>query len=94
MFSVVIVFLLSLFATPWNVNGIRSVLNKNALAWAFNANPDAVCLQEVKNTNQNKNTSGFLPCGVGFVVRQAHQFVSQAKGWGDKHQAQARSEAR
>jgi exodeoxyribonuclease-3 len=32
----------------WNVNGIRAVLNKNALAWAFDSNADAICLQEVK----------------------------------------------
>lgn len=32
----------------WNVNGIRAVLNKNALTWAFAQNPDALCLQEVK----------------------------------------------
>ena len=32
----------------WNVNGIRAVLNKNALAWAFDSNLDAICLQEVK----------------------------------------------
>jgi exodeoxyribonuclease-3 len=32
----------------WNVNGIRAVINKNALAWAFNQQPDALCLQEVK----------------------------------------------
>jgi len=32
----------------WNVNGIRAVLNKNALDWAFAQNPDWLCLQEVK----------------------------------------------
>ena len=32
----------------WNVNGIRSVINKKALAWAFAQQPDALCLQEVK----------------------------------------------
>lgn len=32
----------------WNVNGIRAALAKNALAWAFGQNPDALCLQEVK----------------------------------------------
>lgn len=32
----------------WNVNGIRAVLNKNALTWAFDSNADAICLQEVK----------------------------------------------
>ncbi len=32
----------------WNVNGIRAVLGKDALAWAFARNPTALCLQEVK----------------------------------------------
>ena len=32
----------------WNVNGIRAVLGKNALAWGFDQQPDALCLQEVK----------------------------------------------
>jgi exodeoxyribonuclease III len=45
----------------WNVNGIRAVLNKNALAWAFDSNPDAICLQEVKakpeQLSENQKTS-------------------------------------
>ncbi len=32
----------------WNVNGVRAVLNKKALDWAFAQEPDALCLQEVK----------------------------------------------
>ena len=32
----------------WNVNGIRAALGKNALTWAFDQSPDALCLQEVK----------------------------------------------
>lgn len=32
----------------WNVNGIRAALGKNALDWAFEQDPDALCLQEVK----------------------------------------------
>jgi exodeoxyribonuclease III len=32
----------------WNVNGIRAALGKNALDWAFEQQPDALCLQEVK----------------------------------------------
>lgn len=32
----------------WNINGIRAALNKNALNWAFEQSPDALCLQEVK----------------------------------------------
>lgn len=32
----------------WNVNGLRAVLGKNALDWAWMAQPDVLCLQEVK----------------------------------------------
>ncbi|HMZ08085.1 MAG TPA: exodeoxyribonuclease III [Anaerolineales bacterium] len=32
----------------WNVNGIRAVLGRNGLDWAFKSSPDALCLQEVK----------------------------------------------
>jgi exodeoxyribonuclease-3 len=32
----------------WNVNGLRALLKKNALAWVWNQDPDLLCLQEVK----------------------------------------------
>ena len=32
----------------WNVNGIRAVAKKNALAWVDDVKPDILCLQEVK----------------------------------------------
>jgi len=32
----------------WNVNGIRAVAKKNALAWIDDIKPDILCLQEVK----------------------------------------------
>lgn len=32
----------------WNVNGIRAVAKKNALAWVDDIKPDILCLQEVK----------------------------------------------
>ncbi len=32
----------------WNVNGIRAVLDRNALEWAWEQSPDVLCLQEVK----------------------------------------------
>ena len=32
----------------WNVNGIRAVLKKGALDWAWKHSPDVLCLQEVK----------------------------------------------
>ncbi len=34
--------------TTWNVNGIRAVLKKDALAWVEAEQPDVLCLQEVK----------------------------------------------
>src|SRR5919109_4178948 len=32
----------------WNVNGLRAVLNKGALRWAWEQQPDILCLQETK----------------------------------------------
>jgi exodeoxyribonuclease-3 len=32
----------------WNVNGIRAVLGRHALDWAWARSPDVLCLQEVK----------------------------------------------
>ena len=32
----------------WNVNGLRALLRKDALAWAWDQDPDLLCLQEVK----------------------------------------------
>ena len=32
----------------WNVNGLRALLGKNALDWAWSRSPDVLCLQEVK----------------------------------------------
>jgi exodeoxyribonuclease-3 len=32
----------------WNINGLRAALRKNALVWAWNQDPDLLCLQEVK----------------------------------------------
>lgn len=34
--------------TSWNINGIRSVLNKGFYEWVKKDNPDVFCLQEVK----------------------------------------------
>ncbi len=32
----------------WNVNGVRATLKKGALNWAWDQDPDLLCLQEVK----------------------------------------------
>jgi exodeoxyribonuclease-3 len=33
----------------WNVNGLRAVLGRGALDWAWDQSPDVLCLQEVKS---------------------------------------------
>ena len=33
----------------WNVNGLRAVLGKKGLDWAWQEKPDALCLQEIKS---------------------------------------------
>jgi len=32
----------------WNVNGLRAILSRNALDWAWAREPDVLCLQEIK----------------------------------------------
>lgn len=32
----------------WNVNGVRSVMQKGFLDYLFREDPEAICLQEVK----------------------------------------------
>jgi len=32
----------------WNVNGLRAALGKDALRWAWEQQPDILCLQEIK----------------------------------------------
>ncbi len=33
----------------WNVNGLRAVLRRNGLDWAWREKPDVLCLQEIKS---------------------------------------------
>jgi exodeoxyribonuclease III len=39
----------------WNVNGIRAALGKGALGWAFDQQPEALCLQEVRARPEQLN---------------------------------------
>lgn len=51
----------------WNVNGLRSVINKGALSPLFRYRPDALCLQEVKAAEEQ----------VGRVTRSLpHQYFA------------------
>jgi len=39
----------------WNVNGIRALLRKGLLRWAFEQQPDLLCLQEIKARPEQLN---------------------------------------
>lgn len=48
--------------TTWNVNGIRAAYQKGLNEWVMNANPDILCLQEIKarpeQLDEDKRTFG------------------------------------
>ncbi len=47
----------------YNVNGIRSALNKGFLGWVKEASPDILCLQELKAHPDQVNVSAFEALG-------------------------------
>ncbi|MFP4292621.1 MAG: exodeoxyribonuclease III [Cyclobacteriaceae bacterium] len=47
----------------YNVNGIRSAVNKGLLDWLQHENPDIVCLQETKAQPEQINTEDFKNLG-------------------------------
>jgi len=47
----------------YNVNGIRAALNKDFLAWLKSANPDVLCLQELKASPEQFDTAQFEDLG-------------------------------
>jgi exodeoxyribonuclease III len=47
----------------FNVNGIRSVLSKGFVEWLINEKPDFICLQEIKATPAQFDTSVFEKLG-------------------------------
>jgi exodeoxyribonuclease-3 len=51
--------------TTWNVNGLRAVLGKGALAWVESASPEILCLQEIKARPEQLNEAqrGFWGAG-------------------------------
>ncbi len=57
----------------WNVNGIRAALGRNALDWAFEQNPHALCLQEVKARPQQLNEDQVGMLKLPFVWNAAQR---------------------
>ncbi len=47
----------------YNVNGIRAALSKDFLGWLQQANPDVICLQEIKATQDQIPTQAIAQAG-------------------------------
>jgi exodeoxyribonuclease-3 len=61
----------------YNVNGIRAALNKGFIDWLKAANPDVLCLQEIKAFKEQLNLSVFEEAGYNYN----YWFSAQKKGY-------------
>ncbi len=55
----------------YNVNGIRSAINKGFIDWLKAANPDVLCLQEIKATEEQIEKAHFEELGYQVFVHPA-----------------------
>jgi exodeoxyribonuclease III len=61
----------------YNVNGIRAAINKGFLAWLQQANPDIICLQEIKATEDQIPTEAIREAGYPYQ----YYFSAEKKGY-------------
>ncbi|MFL0353406.1 exodeoxyribonuclease III [Xanthomarina sp. GH4-25] len=61
----------------YNVNGIRAALNKGFLTWLEAANPDVICLQEIKAMEEQLDLNLFEEAGYKYH----YWFSAQKKGY-------------
>ena len=61
----------------YNVNGIRAALKKGFLEWLVAANPDVICLQEIKAQEDQLDLSLFETAGYPYT----YWFSAQKKGY-------------
>ncbi|MFG6686885.1 exodeoxyribonuclease III [Mariniflexile sp. HNIBRBA6329] len=61
----------------YNVNGIRAALNKGFLNWLKSANPDVICLQEIKALKEQLDLDIFVEAGYNYN----YWFSAQKKGY-------------
>lgn len=61
----------------YNVNGIRAALKKGFLDWLVAANPDVICLQEIKAQEDQLDLSLFKAAGYPYT----YWFSAQKKGY-------------
>ena len=61
----------------YNVNGIRAAISKGFLDWLQQANPDIICLQEIKATENQIPTVAIAEAGYHYQ----YYFSAQKKGY-------------
>ena len=61
----------------YNVNGIRAALKKGFIEWLKSANPDVICLQEIKALKEQLDLDVFVQAGYKFN----YWFSAQKKGY-------------
>ncbi|MGB5437331.1 MAG: exodeoxyribonuclease III [Maribacter sp.] len=61
----------------YNVNGIRAAINKGFLDWLKAADPDVICLQEIKAMKEQLDLSLFEEAGYSYN----YWFSAQKKGY-------------
>ena len=61
----------------YNVNGIRAALNKGFIDWLKSANPDVICLQEIKAVEDQLDVTVFEEAGYTYN----YWFSAQKKGY-------------
>lgn len=61
----------------YNVNGIRAAIRKGFLEWVQQANPDVVCLQEIKAQPEQLNLEDFEEAGFPYH----HWHPAEKKGY-------------
>lgn len=61
----------------YNVNGIRAAVNKGFIGWLKSANPDVICLQEIKAMKEQLELEIFEEAGYHYH----YWFSAQKKGY-------------
>ena len=61
----------------YNVNGIRAAVNKGFIEWLKSANPDVICLQEIKAMKEQLDLSLFEDAGYKYN----YWYSAQKKGY-------------
>lgn len=61
----------------YNVNGIRAAMKKDFIKWLVAANPDVLCLQEIKAQEDQVDTEAFTEAGYEYQ----YYYSAQKKGY-------------